>query len=86
MGIVPSWPGEEIMPPQPMLAQTRTVLDAWLIERGAGHGDQVAAILHNGVTMLDLIFACGRLGAILAPLNWRLSRMHHDFRRLRWEG
>ncbi|HEY8283518.1 MAG TPA: hypothetical protein VIJ28_03950 [Chloroflexota bacterium] len=37
MGIVPSWPGEEIMPPQPMLAQTRTVLDAWLIERGAGH-------------------------------------------------
>ena len=46
---------------------------AWLSERGVGRGDRVAALLHNGVTLIDLIFACGRLGAILAPLNWRLS-------------
>ncbi|HXT36689.1 MAG TPA: AMP-binding protein, partial [Chloroflexota bacterium] len=46
---------------------------AWLSERGVGRGDRVAALLHNGVTLIDLIFACGRLGAILAPLSWRLS-------------
>jgi pimeloyl-ACP methyl ester carboxylesterase len=28
-GIVPGWPGEEAAPPQPMIAQTRAVLDAY---------------------------------------------------------
>ena len=44
-----------------------------LAERGVGHGDRVAAIMQNGVAMLDLLFACGRLGAIFVPINWRLS-------------
>lgn len=29
LGVIPGWPGEEIAPPQPMIAQTRAVLDAY---------------------------------------------------------
>lgn len=34
-GIVPGWPGEEAAPPQPMIAQTRAVLDAYAASGGA---------------------------------------------------
>jgi fatty-acyl-CoA synthase len=45
----------------------------WLRE-GAGiqKGDCVAILAHNGVEFLDTFFACGKLGAILVPFNWRL--------------
>ena len=45
----------------------------WLRD-GAGvrRGDRVAIVAHNGVEYLDAFFACGKLGAILVPLNWRL--------------
>jgi fatty-acyl-CoA synthase len=45
----------------------------WLRD-GAGirKGDRVAMLAHNGVEVLDLFFACGKLGAILVGLNWRL--------------
>lgn len=45
----------------------------WL-RHGAGihKEDRVAMLAHNGVEYLDAFFACGKLGAILAPLNWRL--------------
>ncbi|MCU0474864.1 MAG: long-chain fatty acid--CoA ligase [Anaerolineae bacterium] len=45
----------------------------WLRD-GAGvqHGDRVAMLAHNGVEYLDTFFACGKLGAVLAGLNWRL--------------
>ena len=33
IGAVPGWPGEDVLPPQPMVAQTRAVLDAY---RAAG--------------------------------------------------
>jgi pimeloyl-ACP methyl ester carboxylesterase len=29
LGIIPGWPGAEAAPPQPMIAQTRAVLDAY---------------------------------------------------------
>jgi pimeloyl-ACP methyl ester carboxylesterase len=29
LGIIPGWPGEDIAPPQPMVAQTRTVFEAY---------------------------------------------------------
>lgn len=34
-GIVPGWPGEEAAPPQPMVAQTRAVLDAYAAAGGS---------------------------------------------------
>lgn len=45
----------------------------WLRD-GAGiqKGDRVAILAYNGVEYLDTFFACGKLGAILVALNWRL--------------
>ncbi|MBC7308715.1 MAG: alpha/beta fold hydrolase [Tetrasphaera sp.] len=45
-GIIPGWPGEDVAPPQPMVSQTRDVLDAYqqaggsyreLVLEGVGH-------------------------------------------------
>jgi len=52
-------------------AATRTA--ALLRRLGVGEGDRVAALAHNCLAYLDLWFACGKLGAILQPLNWRLT-------------
>lgn len=38
---------------------------------GVGRGDRVALLAMNGVEVLDAFFACGKLGAIFVPLNWR---------------
>lgn len=46
LGAVPGWPGEEVAPPQPMVAQTRHVLDLYAAQGGryqevvitGGHG------------------------------------------------
>ena len=46
----------------------------YLYERGVRAGDRVAMLDQCAAPALDLLFACARLGAILAPLNWRLSR------------
>lgn len=40
---------------------------------GIGKGDRVAVLAHNCVEFVDLWFACGKLGAVLQPLNWRLT-------------
>lgn len=45
----------------------------WLRDgAGVGKGDRVAVLAHNGVEYLDIFFACGKLGAIMVGLNWRL--------------
>ena len=40
MGAVPGWPGEDVLPPQPMVQQTRAVLDAY--QAGGGEVTEVA--------------------------------------------
>src|SRR4051812_20389153 len=46
----------------------------FLAERlSVGRGGRVAVLAMNCVEILDLWFACGKLGAVLQPLNWRLS-------------
>jgi fatty-acyl-CoA synthase len=40
---------------------------------GVEKGDRVAVLAMNSVEYLDLWFACGKLGAILQTLNWRLT-------------
>ncbi|HEY8212162.1 MAG TPA: long-chain fatty acid--CoA ligase [Myxococcaceae bacterium] len=46
----------------------------FLAERlGVQRGDRVAVLAMNCVEILDLWFACGKLGAVLQPLNWRLT-------------
>lgn len=50
--------------------------DRWaaaLASLGVGAGDLVAVLASNRREQVELFFACGRLGAALVPLNWRLA-------------
>lgn len=47
-------------------------LAVWLRDRGVGKGDRVALLAHDGSCHLESFGACGKLGAIHVPLNWRL--------------
>ena len=44
-----------------------------LASLGVTTGDRVAVLAQNHPAILELLFACARLGAILVPLNWRLA-------------
>jgi fatty-acyl-CoA synthase len=45
----------------------------WLKDvAGIGKGDRVGILARDGVEHLDLLYACGKLGAIHTALNWRL--------------
>ncbi|MEA3265301.1 MAG: long-chain-fatty-acid--CoA ligase [Pseudomonadota bacterium] len=44
-----------------------------LAAQGIGHGDRVALLSNASPEVFELLFACAKLGAILVPLNWRLS-------------
>jgi len=41
-------------------------------EAGIGYRDRVAILARDGIEHLDLLYACGKLGAIHTALNWRL--------------
>lgn len=47
MGLVPGWPGEEVYPPQPMVSQTRYVLDQYQNQGGAYHEVVIADTAHT---------------------------------------
>jgi fatty-acyl-CoA synthase len=38
---------------------------------GIARGDRVAILCRNRIEFFEALFACGKLGAILVPLNWR---------------
>ncbi|MEW6400429.1 MAG: long-chain fatty acid--CoA ligase [Chloroflexota bacterium] len=40
---------------------------------GVQKGDRVSILAHNSIAYVDLLFGLGKIGAILAPLNWRLT-------------
>ena len=40
---------------------------------GVGRGDRVGMLAPNTTDHFELQFACGRLGAVFLPLNWRLT-------------
>jgi len=42
-------------------------------ELGVQPGDRVAVLAHNTLAYLDLLYAVGKIGAVLCPLNWRLT-------------
>ena len=44
---------------------------------GVRRGDRVAFLGQNHPRMFYLLFACARIGAILVPLNWRLTSTEH---------
>ena len=43
----------------------------YLTTLGVRRGDRVGMLALNGVEFLDAFFACGKLGAIFVPYNWR---------------
>jgi fatty-acyl-CoA synthase len=47
-------------------------LASWLRSIGVEKGDRVAMLAFDGIHFYDAFFACGKLGAIFVPLNWRL--------------
>jgi fatty-acyl-CoA synthase len=40
---------------------------------GLQKSDRVSILAHNSVAYVDLLFGLGKIGAIFAPLNWRLT-------------
>jgi long-chain acyl-CoA synthetase len=48
-------------------------LAAGLVRAGLRRGDRVAVVAQNRPEFLDLLAAAARLGAIVVPVNWRLS-------------
>ncbi len=60
--------------PHHVLAMVR-----WRAGRGVGHGDRVVFYGLNRPEQLILLFACARIGAILVPLNNRLSVAEHRY-------
>lgn len=47
LGAVPGWPGEEVAPPQPMVGQTRAVLDAYAAAGGRVREEVLANCGHS---------------------------------------
>jgi fatty-acyl-CoA synthase len=45
---------------------------------GVKKGDRVAIVAHNRAEHFELFFACAKLGALFAPLNWRLASQELD--------
>jgi acyl-CoA synthetase (AMP-forming)/AMP-acid ligase II len=48
-------------------------LAAWLAANGVRRGDRVAVLDHNSAAFIEAYFSAAQLGAVLAPLNIRLS-------------
>ena len=59
-----------------------------LAGEGVGAGDRVALLCRNRIEFFELLFAAGKLGAILVPLNWRMpaEELRGAGRRLRAEA
>ncbi len=55
------------------LSQSILTTTAWLAGVGVGRGDRVGFCALNRAEQISTLFACARLGAILLPLNNRLS-------------
>jgi fatty-acyl-CoA synthase len=43
-----------------------------LASHGVSQGDRVALLCRNRIEFFELLFAAGKIGAVLVPLNWRM--------------
>src|ERR1700749_4722765 len=48
-------------------------LAGWLLTQGIQPNDRIAVLAPNTTDTFEVQFACGRIGAIFVPLNWRLA-------------
>ena len=61
------------------LEQRASALAAYLQKNGVGQGDRVALLARNCAQYFELEFACGKIGCIGVPLNWRLTVAELDY-------
>jgi long-chain acyl-CoA synthetase len=61
------------------LAERACGVAAALIESGVGHGDQIAILAKNHPAFLEIWAGACLVGAVLVPINWRLSPREIDF-------
>ncbi len=54
-------------------------LAAWLQNQGVQKQSRVAILARNCAEFFELQFACGKIGAIAVPLNWRLTEKELDY-------
>ena len=47
---------------------------SFLFESGVKKGDRVAIIAYNCIEFAELMYASAKLGAIITPINFRLSK------------
>ncbi len=45
----------------------------WLRGLGVEKGDRISILAHNCIHYVDLLYGLAKIGAVLAPLNWRLT-------------
>ena len=59
--------------------ERRVLLVAGALRRrwGVTSGDRVAYLGFNHPVVLELLYACARLGAVFVPINWRLAPPEH---------
>jgi len=59
--------------------ERRILLVAGALRRrwGVTSGDRVAYLGFNHPVVLELLYACARLGAVFVPINWRLAPPEH---------
>lgn len=65
--------GDEVITYGDLAGRIGRLAGALRVNLGVGRGDRVAFLGLNSPMMLELLFACSRLGAMLVPLNWRLT-------------
>ncbi len=61
------------------LSETSSRVAQALAAAGVGRGDCVACLTKYTAECAMLLFAAGKLGAVLAPLNWRLSARELEY-------
>jgi fatty-acyl-CoA synthase len=71
VGLIDMATGQEITYAEWNASANRTA--SLLCSLGVERGDRVSVYAHNCVEYLDLLFACGKIGAILHNINWRLT-------------
>ncbi len=54
------------------LDQNAAKTATFLVDRGVQPGERVAVLCRNCIEFFELLFACGKTGAVLVPLNWRM--------------
>ena len=68
-----TWQPDATTPTKPSTSELLGWPDRYGRNHGIAAGDRVAILAPNTTDTFDVQFACGRLGAIFVPLNWRLA-------------